>query len=177
MTMTEHSSRHVLSILVEDRFGELARIVGLFAGRGFNIDSIAANRTLEPGVSRVVLVTRGDDAVIEQIIKQVNKLLRVRKVNHMIGPQHFEREHCVVNVRAAGPKGEEELERVLRLTGGHVLAHYPNGFTVELTSTPDQIDSFLERLRPLGIREMVRSAPIALAKPSGDGEAAAESAA
>ena len=175
--MTESTNRHVLSILVEDRFGELARIVGLFAGRGFNIDSLAVNRTLEPEMSRVVLVTRGDDAVIEQIIKQVNKLLRVRKVNHMVGTQHFEREHCVVNVRAMGTKGEEELERVLRLTGGHVLAHYTNGFTVELTSTPDQVDSFLDRLRPLGIRDMVRSAPIALAKPAAEGDASAETAA
>lgn len=175
--MTEPNHRHVLSILVEDRFGELARIVGLFAGRGFNIDTLAANRTMEPGTSRVVLTTRGDDTVIEQIIKQVNKLLRVRKVNHMVGTQHFERELCVVNVRAAGPKGEEELERILRLTGAQVLAHYPNGFTVELTSTPDQIDGFLERLRPLGIRDMVRSAPVALAKPASEGEATAESAA
>ncbi len=175
--MTESTNRHVLSILVEDRFGELARIVGLFAGRGFNIDSLAVNRTLEPEMSRVVLVTRGDDTVIEQIIKQVNKLLRVRKVNHLVGSQHFEREHCVVNVRATGSKGEEELERVLRLTGGQVLAHYTNGFTVELTSTPDQIDSFLERLRPLGIKDMVRSAPIALAKPAAEGEVASESAA
>ncbi|HVU02418.1 MAG TPA: acetolactate synthase small subunit [Polyangiaceae bacterium] len=174
---TPSQNRHVLSILVEDRFGELARIVGLFSGRGFNIDSLAANRTMEPGMSRVVLVTRGDDAVIEQIIKQVNKLLRVRKVNHLVGAGHFERESCVVNVRAAGPKGEEELERILRLTGAQVLAHYPNGFTVELTSTPDQIESFLDRLRPLGIRDMVRSAPIALAKPAADADAAAESAA
>ena len=175
--MTESSNRHVLSILVEDRFGELARIVGLFAGRGFNIDSLAVNRTLEPGMSRVVLATRGDDAVIEQIIKQVNKLLRVRKVNHMVGAQHFEREHCVVNVRSAGSKSEEELERILRLTGAHVLAHYPNGFTVELTSTPDQIDSFLDRLRPLGIRDMVRSAPIAIAKPAVESDASNENAA
>jgi len=175
--MAPGSNRHVLSILVEDRFGELARIVGLFAGRGFNIDSLVVNRTLEPGMSRVVLTTRGDDAIIEQIIKQVNKLLRVRKVNHMVGTQHFEREHCVVNVRAAGSKGEEELERILRLTGGAVLSHYPSGFTVELVSTPDQIESFLERLRPLGIRDMVRSAPIAIAKPAADGESTAESAA
>jgi len=166
----EMQNRHMLSILVEDRFGELARIVGLFAGRGFNIDSLAVNRTSEPGMSRVLLVTRGDDQVIEQIIKQVNKLLRVRKVNHLVGSQHFERELCVVNVRAAGSKGEEELERVLRLTGARVLAHYPNGFTVELTSTPDQIDAFLERLRPFGIRDMVRSAPIALPKPAAEAE-------
>src|SRR5260221_11032276 len=109
-------NRHVLSILVEDRFGELARIVGLFAGRGFNIDSLAVNRTLEPEMSRVVLVTRGDDAVIEQIIKQVNKLLRVRKVNHMAGAQHFERELCVGNVRAPGPTGAEGPEASLRPT-------------------------------------------------------------
>lgn len=170
--MSDTNNRHVLSILVEDRFGELARIVGLFAGRGFNIDSLAVNRTLEPGLSRVVLSTRGDDSVIEQIIKQVNKLLRVRKVNHMVGAQHFERELCVVNVRAAGPKGEEELERILRLTGARVLAHHSSGFTVELASTPDQVDGFLERLRPLGIRDMVRSAPIALAKPVSESDSA-----
>jgi len=169
------TNRHVLSILVEDRFGELARIVGLFSGRGFNIDTISASHTMEPGMSRVMLVTRGDDTVIEQIIKQVNKLLRVRKVNHMAATPHFERELCVVNVRAAGPKGEEELERVLRLTGAHVLSHYSSGFTVELAATPDQIDSFLERLRPLGIRDMVRSAPIAIAKPAVEGDNAAES--
>jgi acetolactate synthase-1/3 small subunit len=126
-------------------------------------------------MSRVVLVTRGDDTVIEQIIKQVNKLLRVRKVNDMAATPHVERELCVVNVRAAGPKGEEELERVLRLTGAHVLSHYSNGFTVELAATPDQVDSFLERLRPLGIRDMVRSAPIAIAKPAAESDSGAES--
>jgi acetolactate synthase-1/3 small subunit len=171
--MTADSNhRHVLSILVEDRFGELARIVGLFSGRGFNIDSLAVNRTNEPGFSRVVLVTRGDDSIIEQIKKQVNKLVRVRKVHHFHG-DHFERELVIATVRAAAPKQQEELERLLRLTGARVIAHHVNGFTVELTSTPDQIDSFLERLRPLGIRDMVRSAPIALSKPHAEAEAPA----
>lgn len=163
--MTTHTPhRHVLSILVEDRFGELARIVGLFAGRGFNIDSLAVNRTMEPGFSRVVLVTRGDDAIIEQIIKQVHKLLRVRKVNHLVGTGHVEREVVIATVRAQGQSAQDDLERLLQLTGGHVLSHTPTTFTVELTASPDQVDSFLERLRPLGIREMVRSAPIALSK-------------
>jgi acetolactate synthase-1/3 small subunit len=176
--MSDSIHRHVLSILVEDRFGELARIVGLFSGRGFNIDSLAVNRTLEPGFSRVVLATRGDGAIIEQIIKQLNKLLRVRKVNHMVGTNHFERELCIVTVRAATPKAHEELERLLRLTGARVIAHYPSAFTLELTSTSDQVDSLLELLRPLGIRDMVRSAPIALSKPMAEAESTgAESAA
>lgn len=175
--MNAQIHRHVLSILVEDRFGELARIVGLFSGRGFNIDSLAVNRTMEPGFSRVVLTTRGDDAIIEQIKKQVNKLLRVRKVTHFVGSNHFERELCLVTVRASSPKAHEELERLLKLTGARVAAHYAHGFTLELTSTPDQIDSFLELLRPLGIRDVVRSAPIALAKPVTESESGAESAA
>jgi acetolactate synthase-1/3 small subunit len=160
---TSSNHRHVLSILVEDRFGELARIVGLFSGRGFNIDSLAVNHTMEPGFSRVVLVTRGDDAIIEQIVKQVHKLLRVRKVNHLVG-DHVERELVIATVRAQTAKSQEELERLVALTGARVLSHTPSTFTVELTASPSEVDSFLERLRPLGIREMVRSAPVALSR-------------
>ena len=85
MSSVPPSSRHIISILVEDRYGELARIVGLFSGRGYNIDSLAVNQSIEPGMSRVVLTTRGDAQVVEQIIKQVNKLVRVHKVRHLVG--------------------------------------------------------------------------------------------
>lgn len=172
------NGRHVLSILVEDRFGELARIVGLFAGRGFNIDSLAVNRTLEPGMSRVVLVTRGDEKIIEQIIKQVHKLLRVRKVTHLVGEKYYERELVIATVRAPNGKAREDIERLVRLTGARILAHYPTAFTLELTASPDQVESFLELVRPLGIRDMVRSAPVALSRPAADSEpGSAESAA
>ena len=169
--MNQSNNRHVLSILVEDRFGELARIVGLFAGRGFNIDSLAVNRTMEPGFSRVVLVTRGDDDIIEQIKKQVHKLLRVRKVNHFVA-DHLERELVIATVRASTARHHDELERLLRLTGARVVSHTATSFTVELTATPDQVESFLERLRPFGIRDMVRSAPVALQKSAWEAEAA-----
>jgi acetolactate synthase I/III small subunit len=176
--MNPSNQRHVLSILVEDRFGELARIVGLFAGRGFNIDSLAVNRTMEPGFSRVVLVTRGDATIIEQITKQVHKLLRVRKVHHLVEGHHVERELVIATVRAQTAKQQEELQRLVQLTSARVLSHTPTTFTLELTATPDQVESFLERLRPLGIREMVRSAPIALAKPaSAESDTAGEDAA
>ena len=163
-------SRHMLSILVEDRYGELARIVGLFSGRGYNIDSLAVNQSLEPGMSRVVLTTRGDAQVVEQILKQVNKLVRVHKVRHLVGDSHLERELCVATVRTATSRAREELERVVKLTGARILAFSSTAFTVEATGTSSDIDQFLELLRPLGVRDMVRSAPIALSRAGAEGD-------
>ena len=162
MTSVAPSSRHIISILVEDRYGELARIVGLFSGRGYNIDSLAVNQSIEPGMSRVVLTTRGDAQVVEQIIKQVNKLVRVHKVRHLEGEAHLERELCVVTVRTQSPKAREELERVIKLTGARVLAFSATAFSVEATGSSTDIDHFLELPRPLGVRDMVRTAPVAL---------------
>jgi acetolactate synthase I/III small subunit len=172
MTSVAPSTRHIISILVEDRFGELARIVGLFSGRGYNIDSLGVNRSIEPGMSRVVLTTRGDAAVVEQILKQVNKLVRVHKVRHLEGEAHLERELCVATVRTQNARAREELERVIKLTGARVLAFSATAFTVEATGTSSDIDHFLELLRPLGVRDMVRSAPIALTR-AGSSEAEA----
>lgn len=171
MTSPAPSTRHMLSILVEDRYGELARIVGLFSGRGYNIDSLAVNQSLEPGMSRVVLTTRGDAQVVEQILKQVNKLVRVHKVRHLVGDGHLERELCVATVRASSSRAREELERIIKLTNARVLAFSSSAFTVEATGTSSDIDQFLELLRPLGVRDMVRSAPIALSRAGNEGEA------
>jgi acetolactate synthase I/III small subunit len=165
------STRHMLSILVEDRYGELARIVGLFSGRGYNIDSLAVNQSIEPGMSRVVLTTRGDAQVVEQILKQVNKLVRVHKVRHLVGEGHLERELCVATVRAANARAREELERVIKLTSARVLAYSATSFTVEITGTSSDVEQFIELLRPLGIRDLVRSAPIALSRAGAEGEA------
>jgi acetolactate synthase-1/3 small subunit len=169
MTSLPPSTRHMLSILVEDRYGELARIVGLFSGRGYNIDSLAVNRSIEPGMSRVVLTTRGDAQVVEQILKQVNKLVRVHKVRHLVGEGHLERELCVATVRAQNARAREELERVVKLTGARVLAFSATSFTVEATGTSSDIEQFIELLRPLGVRDMVRSAPIALSRAGAEG--------
>ncbi len=157
--------RHVLSVLVENRFGELARVVGLFAGRGFNIDSLAVNVTMDPAFSKIVLTTRGSEAIIEQIVKQLRKLIRVTKVVQMSDERAIERELCIVTVQAVGPAARQEVERVVSLTGARVIAFAPAAFTVEASATSQEIDQFLELLRPLGIRDMVRSAPIAIARP------------
>lgn len=159
-------SRHLLSILVDNSPGELARIVGLFSGRGFNIDSLSVNTTLEQDRSRVVLTTRGDDRAIEQITKQLNKLVKVYKVLHLQGSTHLERELLLATVRAAGPTGRAELERLVNLCGGRILAFSRDLFTVEVTGSEVEIDQFLEMARPLGVRNMVRSAPIAISKPA-----------
>ena len=166
--------RHVLSVLVENRFGELARVVGLFSGRGFNIDSLAVNVTMDPAFSKIVLTTRGSDAIIEQIVKQLRKLIRVKKVVELSDDRAIERELCIVTVQAAGPTARQEVERVVTLTGARVIAFAQTAFTVEASATSQEIDQFVELLRPLGIRDMVRSAPIAIARPGM--EAAAESA-
>jgi acetolactate synthase-1/3 small subunit len=158
-------SRHVLSVLVENRFGELARVIGLFAGRGFNIDSLSVNVTLDPAFSRIVLATRGNESIVEQIVKQLRKLIRVKKVVEMDGERHIERELCIATVQAAGPRARQELERVISLSGARVIAYSQTAFTVEATATSQEIDQFLELLRPLGIRDMVRTAPIAIARP------------
>ncbi len=168
---TPETTRHMLSILVEDRYGELARIVGLFSGRGYNIDSLTVNSTLEPGFSRVVLTTRGDSHVVEQILKQLNKLVRVRKVRHVEDHTSVERELCVAMIRAATPRAREDVERALRLTGARVLSYTANTFTVEATGTSSDIDQFIEMIRPLGVRDLVRTAPVALHRQGGDAAA------
>jgi len=166
--------RHVLSVLVENRFGELARVVGLFSGRGFNIDALAVNVTTDPAYSKIVLTTRGSDPIIEQIVKQLRKLVHVKKIVEMTNDRYIERKLCVATVQTNGPNARQELERVVSLTGARVIAYSQTAFTVEATATSQEIDQFLELLRPLGIRDMVRSAPIAIARPST--ETAAESA-
>jgi acetolactate synthase I/III small subunit len=163
-------ARHLLSILVDNSPGELARIVGLFSGRGFNIDSLAVNTTLEHDKSRVVLSTRGDARAVEQITKQLNKLVRVYKVLQVDGDTHIERELCLVTVRAQTPKAREELERIVKLTGARTLTFSNAAFTLELTGTAAEIDQFIEMLRPLGVRNMVRSAPVAINKPTTEAE-------
>jgi len=160
--------RHVLSVLVENRFGELARVVGLFSGRGFNIDSLAVNVTIDPTFSRIVLTTHGSEQVVEQIVKQLRKLVRVKKVVEMSDDRFLERELCLVTIQASGAHGRQELERIVSLVGARVVAYSPTAFTVEHTATSKDIDQFLELLRPLGIRDMVRSAPIAVARPGAE---------
>jgi acetolactate synthase I/III small subunit len=153
--------RHTISVLVENEFGVLARVAGLFSGRGFNIESLAVAETLDPTVSRITLVTRGDDQVLEQIEKQLNKLVSVIKVIDFAGSPHVEREMALVKV-TADEKTRAEVMNIVDIFRGKVIDVGPRSYIVELTGDEDKIQAVLELLAPLGIREIVRTGKIAM---------------
>ena len=153
--------RHTISVLVENEFGVLARVAGLFSGRGFNIESLAVAETLDPTVSRITLVTRGDDQVLEQIEKQLNKLVSVIKVIDFADSPHVEREMALVKV-TADEKTRAEVMNIVDIFRGKVIDVGPRSYIVELTGDEDKIQAVLELLAPLGIREIVRTGKIAM---------------
>lgn len=153
--------RHTISVLVENEFGVLARVAGLFSGRGFNIESLTVAETLDPTVSRITLVTRGDDQVLEQIEKQLNKLLSVIKVIDFADSPHVEREMALVKV-TADEKTRAEVMNIIDIFRGKVIDVGPRSYIVELTGDEGKIQAVLELLAPLGIREIVRTGKVAM---------------
>jgi acetolactate synthase-1/3 small subunit len=163
--------RHTLSILVENRFGELSRIVGLFSARGYNIETLTVAETLDHGVSRMTLVTTGDDETIEKITRQLDKQIRVLKVEDMTEFRHIEREMVLINVKAhAGPERQEVLSLVA-IFRAKVVDVSNDGIIIEATGDWNKVSAFIELLKPLGIREIVRTGAVAIARLS---EATAE---
>ena len=166
--------RHTLAILVENRFGELAGIVGLFSARGYNIESLTVAETLEPQVSRVTLVTSGDDKTIEQIVKQLDKQIRVLSVVDLTLEDHMEREMALLHVETKS--GNERLE-VMKLAGifdAKVIDASEDTVTVEAVAERDRLDDLLRLLQPFGIREIARGGTLAIARVSARASAAAE---
>jgi acetolactate synthase I/III small subunit len=155
--------RHTISVLVENKFGVLSRISGLFSGRGYNIESLSVGETVDPNISVMTIVTSGDDWIIEQINKQLNKLVDVIKVMDMTELDHVEREMVLIKV---APRSEDKAE-VLRLTEifrGRVVDSSQKTYTLEITGDEKKIAAILELLRPMGIKEFVRSGKIAIAR-------------
>ncbi len=153
--------RHTISVLVENEFGVLARVAGLFSGRGFNIESLTVAETIDPTVSRITLVTRGDDQVLEQIEKQLNKLVPVIKVIDFADSPHVEREMALVKI-AASEKTRAEIMNIIDIFRGKVIDVSPRSYIVELTGDEEKISAVLELLTPLGIQEIVRTGKVAM---------------
>lgn len=155
--------KHTISVLVENEFGVLARVAGLFSGRGFNIESLSVAPTLDPTISRMTIVTSGDDQILEQITKQLNKLIDTIKVIDFTGGDYVEREMALVKVTAEDNTRAEVL-RIVDIFRAKVVDVTAKSFTVEVTGAPGKINAFIELLRPLGIKEIVRSGPVVIGR-------------
>jgi len=155
--------RHTISILVENKFGVLSRISGLFSGRGFNIESLSVAPTLDPTTSRMTIITRGDDTIVEQITKQLNKLVDVIKVIDFTGEEYVEREIVLVKINAE-PANRAEILRMTEIFRGKIVDVSPKTYMIEVTGAEGKINAFIEMIRPLGIIEMARSGKVAMSR-------------
>ncbi|QDX80095.1 acetolactate synthase small subunit [Denitratisoma sp. DHT3] len=148
--------RHIISILLENESGALSRVAGLFSARGYNIESLTVAPTEDPSLSRMTIVTVGSDDVIEQITKQLNKLIDVVKVVDLSEAPHVERELMLVKVRASG-KDREEMKRMSDIFRGRIVDVTETTYVVELTGSSAKLDSFIEALDKSLILETVRT--------------------
>jgi acetolactate synthase-1/3 small subunit len=155
--------RHIISILMENEAGALSRVAGLFSARGYNIESLTVAPTEDPTLSRMTLVTYGTDEIIEQITKQLNKLVDVVKLMDMTEGPHIEREMMLVKVRAEGDR-REELKRVTDIFRGRIIDVTARSYTIELTGAGDKLDAFLQALEQAIIIEVVRSGVSGIAR-------------
>ncbi len=155
--------RHTISILVDNEPGVLARIAGLFSARGFNIESLCVGETLDPTMSRITLVTSGDDWIIEQIIKRFNNMINVIKVQDLTEMTHVEREMVLIRVEATS-ETRAEILRTADIFRARVVDVGPKSYMLELTGDKDKVTAFIELLKPMGIKEIARTGSVAMAR-------------
>ncbi len=148
--------KHIISLLLENEAGALSRVAGLFSARGYNIESLTVAPTEDATLSRMTIVTRGSGDVIEQITKQLNKLVDVVKVVDLSEGEHIERELMLVKVRASG-KDREEMKRMAEIFRGRIIDVTDKTYTIELTGTGQKLDAFLEALEEGAVLETVRT--------------------
>ena len=155
--------KHTISVLVENKFGVLSRVAGLFSARGYNIESLSVGETLDPSVSRMTIVVTGDEFVIEQVTKQLHKLIDVIKVNDFTDESHVERELVLIRVNAE-PQHRTEVMRTADIFRARVIDVTPVSFVLEATGDEGKIEALLELLRPIGIQEVVRTGKVAITR-------------
>lgn len=155
--------RHIISVLLENESGALARLVGLFAQRGYNIDSLTVAATEDTTLSRLTLVTHGNDQVIEQITKQLHKLIEVVKLTDLNDAPHLERELMLIKVKASGAQ-RDEVKRCADIFRGQIIDVTATMYTVQLVGTSDKLDAFIQALAGTPILEVVRSGVSGIAR-------------
>ncbi len=155
--------RHVISILMENEAGALSRVAGLFSARGYNIEALTVAPTEDPSMSRMTLVTRGNEEIVEQIKKQLNKLIDVIKLQDLSDGPHIERELMMVKLRVV-KHDREELKRLADIFRGNIVDVTETSYVVELTGSGDKLDAFLATVPEGQIVEVVRSGPSGIAR-------------
>ncbi len=153
--------KHTLSVLVENEFGVLSRVASLFSARGFNIESLCVAETLDPSLSLMTIVTRGDEMVMEQITKQLNKLINVIKVTDLSERKFVDRELVMIKMKAT-KTNRAEILRISDIFRGKVVDVSHKTLTIEVTGDEGKIKAMIELLKPLGIKEVARTGKIAM---------------
>lgn len=155
--------KHTISVLVENHFGVLARISSLFSGRGFNIDSLSVGETENPEISRMTIVVKGDDQVLEQVTKQLNKQIDIIKVIDLCQTPHITRELVMIKLAAEGPARSEVIE-IADLFRAKIVDVARKSLTIEATGSEEKITAMINLLRKFGIKEIVRTGIVAIAR-------------
>jgi acetolactate synthase-1/3 small subunit len=155
--------QHIISTLVENQFGVLAHIAGLFSSRGFNIDSLAVGETQDPSISRMTIVVTGDDKIIEQVNKQLNKLIDVIKVQDLTKDDHLDRELILAKINCTS-QTRAEIVQIVEIFKAKVLDVNHRTLIVEVVGTRSKVVAFLDMVKPFGIKELVRTGRIAITR-------------
>ncbi len=157
--------RHSISVLVENQFGVLARIAGLFSGRGFNIDSLSVGETVDPAVSRMTIVVKGDDRILEQVMKQLNKLINVIRVVDLTREEHVGREMVLIKV-IANQQDRAEVLNITDIFRAKIVDVSPETYTIEVTGDENKIKAIINLLKPFGIKEIARTGRVCMGRGS-----------
>jgi acetolactate synthase-1/3 small subunit len=155
--------RHTISVLVENKFGVLTRVAGLFSGRGYNIDTLNVAPTHDATASRMTIVTRGDDTTLEQIVKQLNKLPDVIKVQDFREDEYVDRELVLVKV-SVDSKTRAEVMQVTDIFRAKIVDVQPKSLTVEVTGTESKVEKFLDLMKAFGIQDLTRTGKVAMSR-------------
>lgn len=160
----EFQEKHTISVLVENKFGVLARVAGLFSGRGYNISSLTVHETEDPRFSKMTIVTTGDAAILEQIDKQLSKLIDVIRVENLTGSHFIEREMALIKIKTPTREDRSQLMQLVEIFAGTIVSVSREEIGVEIAGKSDRIDNFIELVRDFGIVEMARSGRVAIAR-------------
>ena len=155
--------RHIISILMENESGALSRVAGLFSARGYNIESLTVAPTEDPSLSRMTLVTRGNEEIIEQITKQLNKLIDVVKLIDLAESFHIERELMMIKIRTTGEM-RDEIRSMADIFRGNIIDVTPTTYIVEMTGPSEKLDAFIAAIEPDTSIEVVRSGPTGISR-------------